>query len=97
MAAIGSTEIATDAWERRGLRRRNGREIRSDKCLFGGTNAVLWTGSELEIIEETEGDLAELPHHCGLILSSARVMPPLAKPDTIRAVCERVRGYSVRV
>ena len=64
-----------------------------DKCLVGGTNAVQWTGSADEIIEQIEQDLDVLPHHRGIAVTSAGVMPPLCRPETIREVCEWVKGY----
>ena len=74
-----------------------GRAACPDKCLIGGTNAVLWTTSADEIIAEIERDLDALPHHRGIAVTSAGVMPPLCDPTTIRAVCEWVKGYPVRV
>jgi len=35
--------------------------------------------------------------HRGIVPTSAGVMPPLAKPETIRQVCEWVKAYPVRV
>ena len=73
-----------------------GREKCPDTCLIGGTNAALWTKSADEIIEQIDKDLAELPHHRGLVLSSAGVMPPMCTPDTIREVCSWIHDYRVR-
>ena len=75
----------------------DGRTACPDKCLVGGTNAMLWTRSAPEIIRQIESDLDALPHHRGIIVTSAGVMPPLCKPETIREVCEWVKGYPVRV
>ncbi len=66
-----------------------------DKCLIGGTNAMLWTKSAKEIIEEIERDLDELPHHRGIVVTSAGVMPPMCKPETIKEVCEWVKQYPI--
>jgi len=65
-------------------------------CLIGGTNATLWTHAADEIIAELERDLDALPHHRGIIVTSAGVMPPLAKPEKIRTVCEWVKSYPAR-
>jgi uroporphyrinogen-III decarboxylase len=75
----------------------DGRAACPDKCLIGGTNAVLWTTSAEEIVAEIERDLDALPHHRGIAVTSAGVMPPLCAPATIRAVCEWVKQYPVRV
>lgn len=74
----------------------DGRTGCPDKCLIGGTNAMLWTKDSSEIIRRIEKDLDVLPHHRGIVVTSAGVMPPLCKPETIREVCEWVKGYSVR-
>lgn len=71
----------------------DGRIACPDKCLVGGTNAVLWTKSADEIIAQIEADLDALPHHRGLVITSAGVMPPLCKPETIRKVCDWVKKY----
>ncbi len=73
------------------------RKICPDKCLIGGTNAVLWTKSAEEIINEIEEELYKLPHHRGLVITSAGVMPPVCKPETIRQVCQWVQQYRIRV
>ncbi len=74
----------------------DGRTACPDKCLIGGTNAVLWTRSTEEIIAEIEADLDALEHHRGLVVTSAGVMPPLCKPETIRSVCNWVKEYKAR-
>jgi len=71
----------------------DGRSACPDKCLIGGTNAVLWTKSAREIIADIERDLAALPHHRGLVITSGGVMPPLCEPETIRQVCEWLGQY----
>ena len=68
-----------------------------DKCLIGGTNAMLWTRSADEIISRIESDLNELPHHRGIVVTSAGVMPPMCEPETIKQVCEWVRSYPARM
>jgi len=75
----------------------DGRSACPDKCLIGGTNAMLWTTTADEIIAKIEEDLAELPHQRGVVLTSAGVMPPLCKPETIKRVCEWVRQYPARM
>ena len=75
----------------------DGRVNCPQKCLIGGTNAVLWTRSSAEITAQIERDLDSLPHHCGIVVTSAGVMPPLCQPETIKAVCEWVRRYPVRM
>ena len=74
----------------------DGRAACPGKCLIGGTNAALWTQPASAVIAQLERDLAVLPHHRGLILSSAGVMPPRATPETIRAVVEWIRGFPPR-
>ena len=51
-------------------------------CLIGGTNAALWTRPAVEIIAQLATDLDALPHHRGLVVTSAGVMPPCCAPDT---------------
>jgi len=75
----------------------DGRKHCPDKCLIGGTNAVLWTKSAEEIINQIEKDLDILPHHRGIVISSAGVMPPFCRPETIKSVCEWVKGYKVKL
>ncbi len=74
----------------------DGRTACPEVCLIGGTNATLWTRPVEEIIARLAYDLGELPHHRGLVITSAGVMPPLATPETIQTVCEWVKGYPVR-
>jgi uroporphyrinogen-III decarboxylase len=74
-----------------------GREQCPDVCLIGGTNASLWLEPAAGIIEEIDRSLSELPHHRGIVVSSAGVMPPACPPETIQAVREFVTSYPVRV
>lgn len=74
----------------------DGRTACPDKCLIGGTNANLWTKPASEIIEEIEHDLNELPHHRGIVVTSAGVMPPLCSPETIKEVCYWVKNYDCK-
>lgn len=75
----------------------DGRAACPDKALVGGTHAMLWTRPAREIIEAIERDLDALPHHRGLVVTSAGVMTPLCPPETIRAVCEWLKGYPIRI
>ena len=75
----------------------DGRNACPDKCLIGGTNAVLWTQTTEEIIDQIGADLDALPHHRGLVVTSAGVMPPLCKPETIKSVCDWVKEYKLRM
>jgi len=75
----------------------DGRTACPDTCLIGGTNAMTWLQTPEAIITELDAGLAPLPHHRGLVLTSAGVMPPLCSPDTIRAVCQWVRDYPARM
>ncbi|MDP6116513.1 MAG: uroporphyrinogen decarboxylase family protein [Planctomycetota bacterium] len=74
----------------------DGRTGCPDKCLIGGTNAALWTRSAEEIIERIGTDLDELPHHRGIVVTSAGVMPPICSPETIKEVSEWLRSYEPR-
>ena len=71
----------------------DGRSACPDKCLIGGTQATLWTKPAEPIIAQIRHALDELPHHRGIVVTSAGVMPPLCRPETIRAVCEWVKRY----
>jgi len=75
----------------------DGRTHCPDVCLIGGTNAMLWTRPAAEIIARIQADLDVLPHHRGLVVTSAGVMPPLCRPDTIREVCEWVKAHPARM
>jgi uroporphyrinogen-III decarboxylase len=75
----------------------DGRTGCPDKCLVGGTNAMLWLESPAAIIATLKRDLDALPHHRGIVVTSAGVMPPACRPETIREVAEWVRNYPARV
>lgn len=75
----------------------DGRTVCPDKCLIGGTNATLWTKPVAEIIECVERYLDELPHHRGIVVTSAGVMPPITEPETIKAVADWVKAYVPRM
>lgn len=74
----------------------DGRIACPDKCLIGGTNAVVWTKSSEDIITQIEKDLDKLPHHRGIVISSAGVMPPFCKPETIKKVCQWIKSYRIK-
>lgn len=74
----------------------DGRTHCPEKCLIGGTNAMLWTKPAKAIIAQLERDLDVLPHHRGLVVTSAGVMPPLCRPETIREVGDWVKAYPAR-
>lgn len=75
----------------------DGRTACPDKCLIGGTNASLWLEPAEKIIAQIERDLDALPHHRGIVVTSAGVMPPRCAPETVRAVCAWVKAYPVRL
>lgn len=75
----------------------DGRTHCPDKCLIGGTNAMLWTQDAHTIIAAIEAGLDVLPHHRGIVVTSAGVMPPMCEPETIREVAEWVRAYPARM
>jgi uroporphyrinogen-III decarboxylase len=74
----------------------DGRTACPDKALVGGTHAMLWTRPAGEIIEAIERDLDALPHHRGLVVTSAGVMTPLCPPERIRKVREWLKQYQLR-
>ena len=71
----------------------DGRTACPDKVLVGGTNAALWLEPAEAIIAEIAADLDMLPHHRGIVISSAGMMPPACRPETIKQVCEWVQAY----
>lgn len=73
----------------------DGRASCPNKCLIGGTNAILWTCDADTIIAKLQEDLNALPHHRGIVVTSAGIMPPMAKPETIKAVCRFVQSYNI--
>jgi len=74
----------------------DGRTACPDKCLIGGTNAALWLEPAEAIITQIDRDLAALPHHRGLVITSAGVMPPRCAPRTVKAVSDWVRAFPAR-
>lgn len=75
----------------------DGRTHCPDKCLIGGTNAALWLQPAERIIARLEEDLDALPHHRGLVITSAGGMPPACAPETIKAVGDWLKQYPVRL
>lgn len=75
----------------------DGRTACPDTCLIGGTNAMLWTRPAGEIITQLEAELDARAHHRGIAVTSAGVMPPMCKPETIREVCQWVKQYPARM
>jgi uroporphyrinogen-III decarboxylase len=75
----------------------DGRTQCPNTCLIGGTNAMLWTQPAKDIVLQIEQDLNALPHHRGLIVSSAGVMPPSCEPDTIKKVNDWLKTYPVKM
>jgi uroporphyrinogen-III decarboxylase len=75
----------------------DGRTQCPDTCLIGGTNAMLWTHPADAIIAQLKQDLVALPHHRGIVITSAGVMPPLCSPETIRTVCDWVKAFPARM
>lgn len=74
----------------------DGRSACPNTCLIGGTNAMLWTRPAEDIIAQIEADLGVLPHHRGIVVTSAGVMPPFCRPQTIKQVCDWVKQYPGR-
>lgn len=75
----------------------DGRTAAPDKALIGGTNAALWMKPATEIISEIEEHLDQLPHHRGIVVSTAGVIPPMAKPETVKQVCDWVHAYPAKM
>lgn len=75
----------------------DGRLACPNTCLVGGTNAALWILPAADIIAALQRDLDVLPHHRGLVVSSAGVMPPACDPATIKEACEWVKSYPIRM
>lgn len=73
----------------------DGRTHCPDKCLIGGTNASLWLRPVDQIIARIKQDLDALPHHRGVVVTSAGIMPPACTPQTIKTVCDWVKNYSL--
>ena len=74
----------------------DGRSTCADKCLIGGTNAFLWTRSAEDIIQQLERDIEDLPHHRGIVVTSAGRMPNHIDPPKIKAVCDWVKAYPAK-
>jgi hypothetical protein len=75
----------------------DGRAACPDKTLVGGTNATLWLQPADSIIAQIGADLNALPHHRGVVISSAGMMPPACHPETIKQVSDWVHAYPARM
>jgi len=74
----------------------DGRRTCPDKCLIGGTQAPDWLLPAEALIGRLRRSLDELPHHRGIVVTSAGVMPPACPPETVRAVRDWVVSYEHR-
>jgi uroporphyrinogen-III decarboxylase len=96
------SEVGATAWEAftsppvGNTRLADGRAAAPGVCIIGGTNAALWIRPAAEIIAEIERDLDALPHHRGIVVTSAGVMPPPCRPETVREVRDWVATYRIR-
>ncbi len=66
-------------------------------CLIGGTNATLWTKGADEICAEIKYELDALDNHRGVIITTAGIIPPGCRPETVRTVCEYVKTFPARM
>lgn len=72
----------------------DGRTACPDKCFIGGCGASQWVTDDPEfIIDYIKNQFDNLPHHRGIVLTSAGMMPPAATPDTIKEVFDWVKNY----
>ena len=74
-----------------------GRAACPDTCLIGGTNASWWTTEADSLIGNLGESLDSLPHHRGIAVTSAGMMPQSAPVGLIKEVCEWVRAYPARM
>jgi hypothetical protein len=59
-----------------------------------GCKATQWVKNDAEaIIAYIEEQFAQLPHHRGIVLTSAGMMPPGAAPQTIKQVFDWIKRY----
>ena len=73
----------------------DGRAACFDKCLIGGTYAMLWLEEAEVIIKYIEEELAKLPHLRGIVVTSGGVMPPMTSIDKIKKVADWVKSIKV--
>jgi len=78
------------------VRLKDARKDCPDKCLIGGTNAILWTKSPKDIIREIKKELDSLTDHRGIVVTSGGVHPSMCKPETIKEVFNWLKGYKPR-
>lgn len=64
--------------------------------LIGGTNAIDWASGAEAVIHALERDLAELPSHRGVVVTSGGAMPPQVEPESIRHVVDWVKTQRPR-
>ncbi|MAG13243.1 MAG: hypothetical protein CMN78_01465 [Spirochaetales bacterium] len=74
----------------------DGRLTNPNTCIIGGTNAALWLQPAKDICQAIKEELDALPHHRGIVVSSAGVMPPACNPETIKRVADFVHAYPAR-
>lgn len=74
----------------------DGRTAAPAMCFIGGTNATDWMEPTDAIIAQIKSNLSPLPHHRGIVVTSAGVMPPACRPETIRAVADWIKAYPAR-
>jgi uroporphyrinogen-III decarboxylase len=65
-------------------------------ALIGGTNAIDWASGADAVIEALERDLADMPSHRGVVVTSGGAMPPQVEPESIRRVVEWVKAQTPR-
>jgi len=74
-----------------------GRAACPGKCFIGGCGAGQWVeNNPKKIIAYIEEQFSRLPHHRGIVLTSAGVMPPACSPETIKEVFAWVKQYSCK-
>ncbi|MCL1793655.1 MAG: uroporphyrinogen decarboxylase family protein [Oscillospiraceae bacterium] len=71
---------------------RDGRAACPDKCLIGGTYAMLWLEDAGTIIKFLENEFLKLPHLRGVVVTSGGVMPPMAEIDKIKKVADWLKS-----
>lgn len=73
----------------------DGRAACPEKCLIGGTYAMLWLEDEKTIIRFLEDELSKLPHLRGIVVTSGGVMPPMTSPEKIKKVANWVKNVKL--
>lgn len=62
----------------------------------GGTNAALWLESADNVISELSTQLANMPNHNGIAITSSDMIPPATPIDTIIQVADFIENFTVR-